>query len=73
MMQRKSIYAFISCLAISLLLVSQNAAAQRRKVAEVPDTLPFYRGTAVSADLLGAGMRARRGSICAAGISQSSK
>ena len=58
MMQRKSIYAFISCLAISLLLVSQNAAAQRRKVAEVPDTLPFYRGTAVSADLLGAGMAA---------------
>lgn len=57
-MQRKSIYAFISCLAISLLLVSQNAAAQRRKEAEVPDTLPFYRGTAVSADLLGAGMAA---------------
>ncbi|MDD7318739.1 MAG: DUF6048 family protein [Prevotella sp.] len=52
----KSIYAYISGLAISLLLLPITADAQRRKTVEVPDTLPFYRGVAVSADLVGAGM-----------------
>ncbi|WP_317125318.1 DUF6048 family protein [Prevotella sp. OH937_COT-195] len=56
MMPRKSIYAYILSLTISLLSVSQNAVAQYRKVIEVPDTLPFCRGIAVSADLVGAGM-----------------
>ncbi|WP_315546827.1 DUF6048 family protein [Prevotella koreensis] len=56
MMPPKSIYAYISILALSLMLMPMSADAQQQKLIEKPDTLPFFRGIAVSADLVGAGM-----------------
>ena len=56
MMPPKSIYAYISILALSLMLMPMSADAQQQKLVEKPDTLPFFRGIAVSADLVGAGM-----------------
>jgi hypothetical protein len=53
---RKNIYAYFLSLAISLLLIPQTAEAQRKKIVEVPDSVPFFRGVAVSADLVGLGM-----------------
>ena len=55
MMPPKSIYAYISILALSLMLMPMSADAQQQKLVEKPDTLPFFRGIAVSADLVGAG------------------
>lgn len=56
MTRRKNISAYFLSLAISLLLLPQTAEAQRKKVIEEPDTVPFFRGVAVSADLVGLGM-----------------
>ena len=56
MMVRKNIYAYFLSLAISLLLIPQTAEAQRKKIVEVPDSVPFFCGVAVSADLVGLGM-----------------
>ena len=56
MMRTKNISTFISSLAISLLLFTQAAHAQsaRKVIAELQrDTIPFFRGFAVSADLIG--------------------
>lgn len=56
MTRRKNISAYFLSLAISLLMLPQTAEAQRKKVIEEPDTVPFFRGVAVSADLVGLGM-----------------
>lgn len=56
MTRKKSIYALFLNLAISILMLPQTADAQRKKVIVEPDTVPFFRGIAVSADLVGAGM-----------------
>lgn len=56
MMLRKNIYKFYLSLAISVLMLPQTAFAQRKKIYVEPDTVPFFRGIAVSADLVGAGM-----------------
>ena len=56
MTRRKNIFIYFLSLAISLLLLPQTADAQRKKAIEVPDTVPLFRGFAVSADLVGAGM-----------------
>ena len=53
---RKNIYAYFLSLAISLLLIPQTAEAQRKKIVEVPDSVPFFCGVAVSADIVGLGM-----------------
>ena len=58
-MQRRLISSSISALAISvlLLLLSLPAQAQskRKKIVEEPDTIPLFRGMAVSVDAFGAG------------------
>ena len=60
MMRQKNISACILSLVISLLIIgTTTASAQyRRKKVEIvmPDTVPFFNGFQVSADLLGAGM-----------------
>ncbi|MBR1428576.1 MAG: hypothetical protein IJ582_06025 [Prevotella sp.] len=61
-MSPKSISIFISSLTISFLtLIPMKASAQfgKKKVAIVhaPDTVPLFNGFAISADLLGAGMK----------------
>jgi hypothetical protein len=53
---RKNIYTYFLSLTISLLLFPQAADAQRKKAVAEPDTVPFFRGVAVSADLVGLGM-----------------
>lgn len=62
MTRRENISASISALLISLLLMVGVVPAQAqfgkkvKKVLEQPDTLPFFRGIAVSADLFGPAM-----------------
>ncbi len=60
MIRRKNISICISSLAISLLFMSPatvKAQFMKKKMKEhMVDTVPFFRGFAVSADLLGAGM-----------------
>jgi hypothetical protein len=58
MMHQKNISTYISTLIISILLLMPcTAFSQSHKVSVVQkDTIPFFRGMAVSADLAGAGM-----------------
>jgi hypothetical protein len=55
MMRRKLISTYISrALAISMLLLPMSAMAQRPKLlVQTKDTIPMFRGLAVSADLVG--------------------
>ena len=60
MTRRENISAFISALLISLMLWAGAVPAQAqfgkkvKKVVEEPDTLPLFRGVALSADLFSA-------------------
>lgn len=56
-MQRKHISYYISALVTSslLLLLPITAHAQKKVVAETPDTIPLFRGMAVSIDAFGLG------------------
>lgn len=56
-MQRKHISYYISALVTSslLLLSPVTARAQKKVVAETPDTIPLFRGMAVSIDAFGLG------------------
>lgn len=58
-MQRRLISSSISALAISVLLILLSLPAQaqskRKKIVEEPDTIPLFRGMAVSVDVFGAG------------------
>lgn len=56
-MQRKHISYYISALVTSslLLLSPVTAHAQKKVVAETPDTIPLFRGMAVSIDAFGLG------------------
>ncbi|MBR1462934.1 MAG: hypothetical protein IJ604_06090 [Prevotella sp.] len=61
-MSPKNISIFISSLTISLLmLMPVTASAQfgkkKPKIIQEPDTVPLFNGVAVSADLMGAGMK----------------
>ncbi len=62
MTRRENISAFISALLISLMLWAGAVPAQAqfgkkvKKVVEEPDTLPLFRGVALSADLFGPAM-----------------
>lgn len=60
MMKRNNICTYISILAFSLLIaIPQQASAQRRKTVEKvkADTIPFFRGVTVGADLVGPARR----------------
>ena len=50
---QKSIYTFISSIAISLLLLITTTANAKNDNEAKNDTIPFFRGFAVSADLVG--------------------
>lgn len=50
---QKSIYTFISSIAISLLLLIPTTANAKNDNEAKNDTIPFFRGFAVSADLVG--------------------
>ena len=56
-MQRRRISSYISALAISMLFVASPAHAQSKakKMVEQPDTVPLFRGLAVSVDAIGLG------------------
>lgn len=61
MTRQKNNFTFISSILISLLLFCPNdltAQSKKKKVVEEPDTIPFFRGLAVSADLYGLCMKA---------------
>ena len=56
-MQRKHISYYISALVTSsfLILSPSHALAQKKVIAETPDTIPLFRGMAVSVDAFGLG------------------
>lgn len=56
MMLQKNTYKFFLSLTISILMLPQTAFAQRKNIVVEQDTVPFFRGIAVSADLVGPGM-----------------
>ena len=55
MIRQKSIYLSISTLLISLALIlgASQVHAQKLKIEVLPDSVPFFRGLSVGADLFG--------------------